>query len=200
MIGNTLIRFPQMLGRVVFCMALSIAQAQANDTSAAVLDSIAKLSYNLSYVSTFGEWHNATEGGVYRLVVLDAQQGASHSLMFIQAIESKQVDGKWVPDAVIRTEPVNEINLASVFRIQDPKTGVAGEAKEPVIEVIAVNQYTKTLQGFRITPKLSGGYLFTTTNGQAGGNATESSVHDAGIAEQIKAIPATFEYYMRPTF
>lgn len=181
---------------LVLFTASVTSQLHAGEHTSTIVDSISRLSYSLVYVNTFGEWRKGGAQGVYRVVLLDSSRGARYSLMFIQLIESKNVDGKWLPSTVVKTVPVDEINMASVFHIENPKTGLVGAENEPVVEVLAVNQYTKSVLGFRIVPMSSGRYRFSSTSVPVPSGVGGMPV----IANQIEAIPATFEYYMRPTF
>lgn len=172
----------------------NVARAEGNAEVGAVMEQLSKLSYGINYVRSFGAWQEDGQQGNYRLVLLESSRDFVHSLLFLQWLQHDLVDGKRVSERVIHTAPVNEINLPMVYRITEPKVG---EGEHVVIEVMAVNQYTKRMQGFIVVPAGVGKYTLSETSA-SGAKPVAGDL--AEISQQVTVMPPEFEHYLRPTF
>lgn len=152
------------------------------------------LSHQIVYVSTFGHWQQDNVRGIHRVVMVDARGPYPHSKLYVQWV-SEARDGK--PDKVVAVKAVDEINRAAVYQLSIP--GNDNNSRQAnTLQMSGINQYAHTLQAFSVTAELPGEYRFS--YGDTSPAGSDSRNVSRQVEQAVHKLPATLEFYARPTF
>lgn len=169
--------------KVLFLLTVFYVGAVSADNS--VNSALEKISHQIAYINTFGFWKEGKANGVYRVILMDAKGEHPHSKIFLQWV--KQTDSGQEP-AVIAMAPVDEINNVGAYALSVPRILQSDDGY--VVELTAINQYSRVVQNIHLVPTELGRYRFRYAASQ-----TTDQVNAA-----VNKIPLKLDYYVRPTF
>lgn len=153
------------------------------------VETLADLSHQIAWVSSFGSWTGAGGNrGVYRVILLDAHADYPHSKIYLQWVEKSGPGQDQDNGRVLASIPVTEINNAAVFKLSLPR--VVETDDQNALELTASNQYSRTVQHLRLLPGAPGAYRLSYL----------SSAYPDSLDSSVVEIPLSLDYYLRPTF
>lgn len=123
------------------------------------------LNHDVTFSESFGQWRDQGQAGVFRLLVVDAQEKFVHSLVFLQWVRMPPQGAKKGAGNVVVSVPIKEINYTAAYKLSDPKVAGSEGALGGIAEITGVNNFTHSVQGIRIQPKNVGEYSLTFING-----------------------------------
>lgn len=171
--------------RLLVCLLMlgGVHLASADDGNAsAALD---KISHQIAYINTFGRWSEGGMAGSYRVILMDAKEDFPHSKIYLQWVKQSGADEE---AAIVAVAPIAEINNVGVYTLSVPRIVQLGDRF--VVELTAINQYSRSVQNIQLSPEALGRYRFKYA----------STPYTEQVNAAVNKIPLKLEYYVRPTF
>lgn len=176
-------------------LLLAIAGSSIASSQREVEKELDGLAHQIVYVSTFGQWQQDNQlRGVHRLVMVDARGPYPHSKLYVQWI-SEAHDGK--PDKVVAVKAVDEINRSAVYQLSIPDDANK-TLPTNTLQMRGINQYAHTVQAFSVTAVTPGEYRFS--YGETSPAGSDNRNVSKQVEQAVRKLPATLEFYARPTF
>lgn len=148
-------------------------------------EALEQISHQIAYINTFGRWQEGAMTGVYRVILMDANEDYPHSKIYLQWVQQSVTDDQ---ASIVAIAPIAEINNVGAYKLSVPRIVQSQEGF--VVELTAINQYSRAVQNIQLLPKQAGQYRFKYV----------STPYTEQVNAAVNKIPLKLDYYVRPTF
>lgn len=168
----------------ILLMGITLVAAADDRDASAALD---KISHQIAYINTFGRWQESSMAGTYRVILMDANEDFPHSKIYLQWVK-QSASAAGDKASIVAMTPIAEINNVGAYKLSVPRIVQSGDRF--VVELTAINQYSRAVQSIQLLPGNIGQYQFRYA----------STSYAEKVDAAVNKIPLKLDYYVRPTF